>query len=145
MKVEITVLAKDKTPDKKLLSFINSSLKIPENNENHLGSKRKGIHGSTIYKLPFNNDLFDLLLSFKNIFIISKELIEEDIYKKTRTFRLRMIPTEYGWVDLSFFNSENERFVYSITHEGELMADCDKYPQFKKYIVELDEKNLYLF
>ena len=34
LKGEIKVLAKDKTPDNKLLSFMNLSLKNPENNKN---------------------------------------------------------------------------------------------------------------
>lgn len=144
-RVEFTVLAKDKTPDQKFITYIEKAVLIKNDNKQNKGLKRKGVHGSTIYKLLFDDELFELLSSFSNIFIIENKLEENIISNDTKRFKLRVKPTEFGFTDLSFYDSSNELIVYSITHEGELSVDVEKHPQFKKFIVEAMVGELSLF
>lgn len=119
------------------------SLSDPVDRTHHKASKKKSIHGSMVYKMPYGDELHAPLLSFEFFFTLETKIIDENNNK--RVIESRVIPTEFGFIDLSFYDASNSRFVYSITHEGELVADVGKYPKFNKYVKKPDDRVLFVY
>ena len=100
IKAEFTVLAKDRTPKHRFIEYLEMSVSDLVDRTHHKGSKKKGIHGSMVYKLVFNDELLALLFSFENIFTLETRIIDEN--NNRRVFKSKVIPTEFGFTDLSF-------------------------------------------
>lgn len=141
-RISVFLLRKDKTPNEcflKTLDSIASSLNPSE------GGKRRGYSGSTEHTLPVSKEIINLFYKLDNLFVISKTLINEDHRTRVKNFKLKVIPGDIGFSDVIFFDREGDIIFQTITHEGALLINGDKYSTLKTYINEYPQDELLLF
>lgn len=141
-RISVFLLHKDKTPNQnflKTLDNIASSLNYSK------GGKRRGYSGSTEYTLPVSKEIINLFYKLDNLFEISKTLINEDHRTGVKNFKLKVIPGDIGYSDVFFFDREGDIIFQTITHEGTLLINGDKYPTLKTFIKEYPHDEILLF
>lgn len=141
-RISIFLLHKDKSVNQDFIIELDNIVSTinPSN-----GGIRKGYSGSIEYTLPVNQEIINLFYNLDNLFEITKTLINEDYRTRKKNFKLKVVPGYIGYSDIVFFDKQGKVIFQTITHEGTLLINGDKYPDLKDFITKYRNDEILLF